>query len=704
MSYSYFEWEKYSQQNPGVSFPTAATEDMILIDSENNTAWFPRHFVVWLFGKKAEEVDPVIKFSDLVRFISEDGLRRISSEFERLKDGKEMSANAHVTIDLSGSVMSAMIHLYKMKGTKDMLCFVSVDYEPIREFEEQLNNTIKELQWTKSINELILEGSSDYIYQLDVVNNVCTFSSKATEVLNLDTPTFSNAMNRLLEFIVPEDRRIFLESYTPFLTGKSKYHTAEYRVFTRTGDIIWISCRGKGMHDENGNPLLIAGSLMDITEAKKSEEKIQKMLYCDEMTGLKNKLSFTTDLENLFKDPNGKGSIVFINIDKLKSFNEMFGHRFGNQILKSFADMLMLFFYDAKGIYHINDSEFIILLDKTTRTEIEILLAPILNVLQKECTVDGHQLFLELNIAVLFFPGQGNTVDSLLDNANQLMYQLIRNGSHEVTFYDVQTGCAESQKYFLEAELRKSVQSDFRHFRLVYQPIIKEQDGDPRWAGAEALLRYANPDSPNVKHMDMIMTLEYSGLIVSVGRWVIKQAVKECAKWRQKNPGAFVHVNLAAQQITDASLIPYIIETCDQAGLPYEALTLEITETSLVQNLDLTIHFCQTLIEKGFGVALDDFGAGYSGFGYLRNLPVTEIKMDISLIRDIHHNRFNQTTLKYVREIASLKDLSVCAEGVEKVEELEVVRSSGIDYIQGFYFEHPIEADQFAKLYPAKCL
>ncbi|MCQ2553274.1 MAG: GGDEF and EAL domain-containing protein, partial [Clostridia bacterium] len=570
--------------------------------------------------------------------------------------------------------------------------------------EDQLNNTIKELKLAKNINELILEGSSDYIYQLDVVNNVCTFSSKATDVLDLETPTFGNAMNRLLEFIVPEDRRVFLESYTPFLTGQSKYHTAEYRVYTKTGDIMWISCRGRGMHDENGNPLLIAGSLMDITESKKNDEKIHNMLYYDDLTGLKNKLSFTQDMEEVLANPNEKGSIIFININKLKALNEMFGHRFSNKVLKTFADMLMLYFYDAKGVYHINESEFMIRLDKTSKMEVNIMLAPILNVLSKECTVDNHDLFLELNIAVLFYPDHGKTVDDLINNANQLMYQLSRVGSHEVAFYDSYSGTDDAAKFFLEAELRKEVNDSFSHFRLVYQPIIKEVDGKTHWVGAEALLRYFNPVNPNVKHMDMIMALEYSGLMIPVGRWVIKQAVKACAKWRLRVPNAFVNVNLAAQQITDTHLIEYIIVTCDEAGLPYNALNLEITETSIVKNFDSAIQFCKMLRDKGFGVALDDFGVGYSGFAYLRDLHLSEIKIDLSFIRNIHLNEFNQSVIKFVREISKQKKLTICAEGVEVIEELEKVREFEIDYIQGYYFEKPIEADVFEKLYPSKAL
>ena len=703
MDYKYFDWTEYEKEHPDLTFPRATTEDLILLDYENRTVWIPRHLAVWLFGKNADEFDPKITFEDMPNLVSPEGYERLRLEYHRLMKEKETRASVHITLTINNTTVSAMVHFYKMEGTKDMLCFLSIDFEPIKEFEEELNKTIKELTWAKSINELILEGSSDYIYQLDVVNNICTFSSKATDVLDLETPTFSNAMNRLLEFIVPEDRRVFLESYTPFLTGRSKYHTAEYRVFTKTGDIMWISCRGKGMHDESGNPLIIAGSLMDITESKKNEEKIHRMLYFDDLTDLKNKLSFMQDMEAVLSNPAEKGSIVFININKLKTLNEMFGHKFSNKLLKTFADMLMLYFYDAKGIYHINESEFMIHLDKTTKEEVNIILAPILNVLQKECIVDNHELFLELNIAVLFYPDHGSSVDSLMNNANQLMYQLSRVESREVAFYDSHSGSSETEKFFLEAELRKEVNDNFSHFRLVYQPVIKEVGGEPVWAGAEALLRYSNPINPNVKHMDMIMALEYSGLMIPVGRWVIKQAVKACAKWRQRVPNAAVNVNLAAQQITDANLIQYIMKTCDDAGLPYSALTLELTETSIIKNFDSAVQFCKTLISNGFGVALDDFGTGYSGFGYLRNLALSEIKIDLSFIRDIHLNQFNQTVIRFIQEIAKQKELTICAEGVEKIEELEVVRQFEIDYIQGYYFERPMEADAFEKYYPSKC-
>lgn len=703
--YQYFEWENYIKNNPEITFPTTAIEDFILVDPTNKKVLLSRRFATWIFGNRANEVNPEMSFDDLQKYFTEDGYSRIKAEYYRLLDGKIPSVSIHVSLQLDDAALSSMVHLYRLENKTDLLSFISIDFEPIREFEEQLNSTINELQKAKAINELILEGSSDYIYQLDVVNNICTFSSKATDVLDLETPTFSNAMNRLLEFIVPEDRQIFLESYTPFLTGRSKYHTAEYRVITKTGDIMWISCRGKGMHDENGNPIIIAGSLMDITEQKRNEEKINKMLYYDDLTNLKNKLSFTKDMEKILQDKNNKGSLVYINIQKIKVLNELFGHHFGNRVIQEFARMLGLYFYDAKGIYHFNNGEFLIHLSNHIKNDITEKLAPILNILKREINVDGHWVHLSLNFAIVIYPNNGETTDELLNNANQCMYRLSRNEVEGLAFYDTQSSeDDDTMNFFLESELRKDIQNDFKHFRMVYQPIVNVQDGKEYWAGAEALLRYSSPNFANTNQMDVIMTLEFSGLIIDVGRWVIQQAVKECMKWRQYNPEAFVHVNLSAQQVSDASFIPFLVETCDRAGLPYHLLHLELTETSILKNFDMGKQFCKVLRNKGFGVALDDFGAGNSGFNYLRNLPITQIKVDIGFVRNIQDNPFNQIIVKFIHEIAEQMKLSVCAEGVETKEELDMLLGFKPDYIQGFYYEKPIEAEQFRAACPTKFL
>lgn len=490
-----------------------------------------------------------------------------------------------------------------------------------------------------------------------------------------------------------------MDSYIPFLTGQSEYHTAEYRVFTKQGGIMWISCHGKGMHDEEGNPLMIAGSLMDITEQKKNEEKINKMLYEDMLTGLKNRRCFEKDMEEYLKE-DVKGSFLLINIRRFKLFNEMFGHNFGDRVLKEFAYMLELFFSHALGIYRFDGDEFMVHLKEYDRSKILSYLIPFQNNLKKPREVDGHSLYYNIYVAINIYPEHGKCLEDLVNHANQCIYRLSREDKDCVSFFSGETGDEISQQYFLENEMRKDVQNNFRHFRVVFQPVVKLDEHGEHWMGAEALLRYSNPAFPNLKQMEMIRTLEYSGLILPVGRWILSEAIREYKRWNQWNNHAVVHVNIAAQQVSDVGLIQFIVDECKEAGISPSALVFELTETSLFSSFDMAKKFCEFLLDIGAGVALDDFGAGYSGFRYLRNFPISEIKIDLEYIRNLPANRYNQIVVSFLRELSEEMGYVLCAEGVETEEELTILKDIGVSVIQGFFFERPMEAEMIRKEFP----
>lgn len=702
MSGEYFEWDTYQKEHPNANFHVDSMGEIFLIIPEEHLIWFSRSCANLVFGRSANHQGAKLSFEESRYWLSEESITSIRQDMERLHEGYIETINTHISIRQEAANLSAVAHIYKVSEGNTLLGFLSVDYEPIKEYEKQLNDTISQLKRAQDINELILEGSADYIYQLDVVNDICTFSSKAIEVLDLDTPTFGNAMNRILNFIIPEDRSVFLNSYTPFFTGRSQYHTAEYRCITRTGDIIWISCRGKGMHDENGRPLLIAGSLMDITEQKKSEEKIAQMLYIDELTGLGNQRKFAQDITEVLKEPNAKGSLYYINLRRFKVFNELFGHQFGNRVLQEFAKMLQLYFYDAISIYHIKGTEFLIHMNLNNQEDIRADLAPFLHTLTMEQQIDGRRIYISADIAVLIYPTDGNTADELINNANKCMYRISSETLHGVYFYSSAGKNDLTSKFRLETILRNDIQNHYQHFRLVYQPIVKLENDTEKWVGAEALLRYSNPDLPEVNHMDVIHTLEYAGLFVEVGRWVVKEAAKECKKWRKHIANAFVHVNVAAQQIADADFIEFVERSCQQNEIPFDAMQLELTETSLIKNLSMATDFCNDLLKRGIGIALDDFGSGYAGLHYLRDLPITQIKVDRSYSTKIHEDHYNQIVVRFLHQIANEKNLELVAEGVETEEELTVYKEMGVNLIQGFYFEKPLEAETFIKEFAQK--
>lgn len=696
MEKKFFQWKEFSKEHGNMSFPAEAIEEVFLLDFEKNSVWLSKKLARLLyFGKK--EMRSEISLEELEEFFLEGGRENFHQEIQRLIAGKVNHVANHVAVSVKQTCLSSVCYVFSLQSERYLLGFLSVDYEPIQEYEQQLETIIRRMQHTQDVNELILEGAVDYIYQYDLVNNICTVSSKTLEILPLESTVVKDANNRMLELIVPEDRQKYLDSMTAFLSGQSDYHRVKYRMKTRTGDIIWIWSQGKGLRDENGVPVMLAGSMVDITEQREKEEKINQILYYDALTGLKNNRCFEKEFKKHLEREGVRGSLVYVNLRKFKLFNELFGRNFANRVLQEVAHMLKLYFPSAYEIYRFEGDEFMIHLPEYDYKGIMTRLLPLQSSLKNAREMDGHTFYLNLYAAVVIYPENGDTMEELMIHANQCLYRMSRQETERVSFFTGEMGEDVSRRYLVENELRKDIQNNFAHFRVVYQPIVKIENNEPKWMGAEALLRYSNPDMPDIGQMEMIHILEYSGLILTVGRWVISQAVRECSKWNQAGCDAIVHVNMAAQQVSDAGLVSYIKEQCAQAGLVTSQLVVELTETSLVNNFTVATQMCESLRKLGVGVALDDFGTGYSGFTYLRNFPITKIKVDREYAKDIPNNHYNQVIVNFMRNLSENMKVDLCVEGVETKEELEILQNMGVSIIQGFYFERPMEAKLIRK-------
>ncbi len=704
MKNTFFDWKTFSEEYGNPPFPKQLMEEIFLIDLNKEKVWLSRKVAEVIYGGAADNLDKTSAWITEEEFegaLSENSRNGFRQQKNRLIEKKVSRVSCHTAIQSGERNLSSVIYMCPLEIPGMLLGFFSVDDEPVREYEKYMEQMIQKLQRAQDVNQLILEGASDYIYQLDVVNNICTFSPKAMDVLPLETPTFSDAMNRILSFIVPEDRQVFLNSFIPFLTGESDRHVAEYRVLTKQGEIMWISCQGKGKHDEQGRPLMIAGSLLDITEKKKHDEELQKMLYEDSLTGLKTRNCFERDMKERLKDENASGSLLYMDIRKFKLFNEMYGHEFGNLVLKEFAYMLNLFFSDALGIYRFSGDEFLVHLKETDHKRILARMAPFQGNLLQPREIAAHTVYLSTYVAVVLYPEHGISMEQLMNNANQCLYRISREDKKEVCFYTKEHSDGIALQFLLENEMRKDIEYQYRNFRVVYQPIVRVRDGEACWIGAEALLRYTNPEIPEADQMTVIHTLEFSGLIIPIGRWVIAQAAKECGRWKKNGcENAIVHINIAAQQVADTGLVEFIQNECRENEINPSQLVVELTETSLLSNFEAASRFCERLKTLGVGVALDDFGTGYSGFNYLRNLPLTQIKIDRAYTTEIQNNHYNQIIVSFMKNLTENLNLQLCVEGVETMEELNVIREKGIELIQGFYFERPMEAEMFRKEFP----
>lgn len=696
MKNEYFYLKKLSEKLQLKNIPDELFSETFLLNYEKNQVLMSENMAE-IFRNPNFPRKGLISLDQLLNYFTTASRSVFLHDLALLKRKEKTKTDSHLDIIKDGCLANILIVMMPLEEPGYILGIGHLNFDLTHEHNLQLEETIRQLRQAESINQLILEGSTDYIYHLDLVNNICTFSPKAVDVLPLESNTFSNAMDRLLGFILPEDRSVFLDSFAPFLSGKSKYHKAEYRVKTKFGTVIWIRCQGKGMHDENGNPLMIAGSLVDITEQKAYEERLKNILYYDILTGLKNRNCFEKDMREYLTDPSATGSILCIDIHNFKIFNELFGRDFTNKILIEFVRIIKLYISDNLGVYRLEGDEFLVHIRENTQEQILEKLVPFQMYLSRERTLEGHVLFIRANIGVATYPQDGTTSEGLLQNANMALLMRLKSNRNQTVFFRSENMDSLNKKYILDRVLRQNITDGMKNFRLVFQPIIEIKNGESIWHGAEALLRYKTPDLDNISQEELIEALEHSDLILTTGRWIVKQAIKECAKWHKMGFSLYININISAQQVSDKDLISYIRKYCREFSLDPQWLVFELTETSLINNFEIADQFCRELREMGAGVALDDFGTGYSSFTYLKRLTISQIKIDREYIQHICQDTYNQIFLKCLCDLGSNLGIQLCAEGIETEETCRKMMEMGISLMQGFYFDRPLEAEEFQK-------
>lgn len=694
MKNDFFHIKDLNEQLQIRNVPDELFSETFLLNYEENRILLSRDMAE-VFRNPGQPLKGNISLDELLNSFTTASRSVFLHDLALLKEKQKAKTDSHLDIVKDGGIANILIVMMPLEDPGYILGIGHLNFDLTYEHNLQLEETIRQLRQAESVNQLILEGSSDYIYQLDLVNNVCTFSPKAMDVLPLENNTFSNAMDRLLGFILPEDRSVFLDSFAPFLSGKSQYHKAEYRVMTKFGTVIWIRCQGKGMHDENGNPLMIAGSLVDITEQKANEEKLKDILYYDILTGLKNRNCFEKDMKKYLEDPSATGSILCIDIHNFKIFNEIFGRDFANKILIEFTRIISLYISDNLGVYRLEGDEFLVHIRENTQEQILEKLIPFQMYLSRERTLEGHVIFIRANIGVAIYPQNGTTSEELIQNANMALLMRSKTNRHQTVFFRSESMDSLNKKYILERVIRQDVTDGMKNFRLVFQPVMEISEGKALWHGAEALLRYHTPDLEGVSQEELIETLEYSDLILTAGRWVVKQAVKECKNWHKMGFPLYMNINISAQQVSDKDLVSYIRKCCRESELDPKWLVFELTETSLINNFEIADQFCRELRDMGAGAALDDFGTGYSSFTYLKRLTISQIKVDREYIQHISKDTYNQIFLKCLYDLGSSLGVKICAEGVETEETYQKMLEMGVPLMQGFYFDRPLEAEEF---------
>lgn len=464
---------------------------------------------------------------------------------------------------------------------------------------------------------------------------------------------------------------------------------------TKDGHIYpkWISINT--LKKQNGEIGYFIASFSDISQQKDTERRIHHLAYHDPLTGLLNRFSFEERLEQALSSARRyerELAILFIDLDNFKDINDSLGHQLGDELLKLVADRLRKAVRESDIVARLGGDEFIIAFTEIgSHNHLALKTSAVLNSLSKPYEIDGQLLYCSPSIGVSVYPNDGKSSSELMKNADAAMYHAKAQGRKNFQFFSQTIALSTQQRLQTGVQLHGALEAG--QFELYFQPQIATASG--RLYGLEALLRWNHPQRGLVSPAEFIPILEDTGLIDSVGTWVIQSACQKMAKWRHQGVGDFrVAVNLSARQLRSSQLVAQVKRALRENALPASALELEVTESAAMDNPELAIEILSQLSELGITIAIDDFGTGYSSLAYLKKLPIQTLKLDREFVRDIEQDENDAAISAATIALAHNLGLKVVAEGVETKAQQAFLQTHHCDILQGFLHGRPLPANE----------
>jgi diguanylate cyclase (GGDEF)-like protein len=427
--------------------------------------------------------------------------------------------------------------------------------------------------------------------------------------------------------------------------------------------------------------------------------RVEYLAYHDGLTGLPNRSMFSKLLEQSINDArrfDRQLAVAFLDLDRFKQINDTLGHDAGDQLLLEVANRLRGCVRASDTVARLGGDEFVVLLPTLEDGKYAATVAQkILATLAGAFNLIGHEFRITASIGISMFPQDGMDEQTLTKNADIAMYQAKEEGKNNFQFYSEKLNAHSLERLTLESSLRRALER--QEFLLHYQ--AKRDIVSGRITGMEALLRWQHPDLGTVAPMKFIPVAEETGLIVPIGKWVLRTACLQNVAWQQQGlPRLFIAMNLTARQFAEEHLLQDVRSILASTGMDPHLLELEITESMLIQDVENTRRILKGLKALGVRIAIDDFGTGYTSLATLQRFPLDTIKIDRSLIRDIAGAAEDTGLADAIIAMGKSLSLTVVAQGVETKDQAEFLRTHACDELQGFYFKRPLPADQFTQL------
>ena len=444
-------------------------------------------------------------------------------------------------------------------------------------------------------------------------------------------------------------------------------------------------------------------TLYDITDKKLYQKKIENQANNDFLTGLYNRMRCEQDLGRYIAKAqavNCEGALLYIDLDDFKHINDGLGHPYGDVLLKAISHSLQRIEGIEKSCYRMGGDEFIVIISEAVYPQMERILRDIDSIFSKPWFLKGEDYYCTMSMGITCFPSDGNSVDDLIRKADMALMTAKRRGKNCVEYYNDKDQASTYRRLDMEKNMRTAAMNACKEFEVYYQPIVAvQEDGEP-CCGAEALVRWNSSVLGFVSPEDFIPLAEYLGLINPIGEFVLEQAAKRCKYWNDMgHPNYKVNVNLSVVQLLQNDIIKKIKKVLDETRINPRNLTLEVTESLAINDMEHMKRILSEIKSLGVKVALDDFGTGYSSLNHIREMPIDVIKIDRCFIEHLGEDDFSDAFVKMVNELANTIGVKVCVEGVETKLQLDVACDMRVSMIQGYYFGKPMKIAEFEEKY-----
>jgi diguanylate cyclase (GGDEF)-like protein/PAS domain S-box-containing protein len=516
------------------------------------------------------------------------------------------------------------------------------------------------------------------------------FGWKAEEVLGRSLSSWR---------LVFEDDQAAVESMVRRLAGgPDSQATLLNRNYRKDGSVIWVEWHNSALRDDEGRFVSLLSLAQDVSSRIQAEERLQFMATHDGLTGLPNRLMLTERLGGAIARAQRFGNrvaVMFLDLDHFKDVNDTLGHRVGDELLRNLARRVRATLRQSDLLVRLSGDEFVILLedlegdggpDRVAQKILEDVMRPF--------PIEGHDVQVSASLGFAVYPEDGHDPDTLLKNADAAMYHAKELGRNSYRAFSHALAQRRDERIGIEQALRLALKKG--SFELHFQPILEVATG--RVTHVEALLRWRDGKRGLVLPQAFIPLAEETGLMRELGHWVLEAASRQAVAWRNADVGSFtVSVNLSASQLRDSTIASELEGIVSRAGCSPTWLELEITETSMMRDLEGVSHTLGKLRRMGFRIAIDDFGTGFSSLSHLRHLPVDTLKIDQSFVADIDGSRRagvsgGAAIVAAVTGLARGLALEVVAEGVERPEQLEFLKAHGCKAYQGYLACRPLPA------------